>query len=399
MLTADRWKIDPRQFWLREGDPPEPVRWDEDAGVWNVCGYPEAQRVLADTSTYSSHTSRLIPEAEEFSEGSLTQLDPPRHTKLRKLVNQAFTPRVVAGLEPRIRAIASDLLDAAPRDRLDLVADFAYPLPVTVIAELLGVPSTDRDRIHEWVDGMFAASSSDISMRERTPAQEREMHESMRHVKEMGAYIGEHAARRRREPRDDLLTRLVQAEVDGLRLTDREVVNFANLLLIAGHITTTMLVGNTVLCLDANPVERARVEAKRSLLPAAIEETLRLLTPFSVLARVPETATEVAGRTIEADQLVMIWVAAANRDPRQFPRPHAFELDRDPNPHLAFGRGAHFCVGAPLARLEGRVALNLLLDRYPHLRCDPADPPVFFRSPRMTGTTRLPLLLSWPDRA
>ena len=392
MLTTDRWKTDPRQFWLREGDPPEPVRFDEDAGVWNVCGYRETQCVLADTTTYSSHTARLIPEAEEFSAGSLTQLDPPRHTKLRKLVNQAFTPRVVAGLEPRIRSIATDLLDAAPPDRLDLVADFAYPLPVIVIAELLGVPSTDRERIHRWVDGMFSASS-DFSMRGRTPAQELEMRESLRYAEEMGAYIGEHAARRRRDPRDDLLTRLVHAEVDGVGLTDREVVNFANLLLIAGHITTTMLVGNTVLCLDANTVERARVEADRSRVPAAIEESLRLLTPFSALARVTETATELGGRTIGADQLVMLWIGAANRDPRQFPRPHAFELDRDPNPHLAFGRGTHFCLGAPLARLEGRVAINLLLDRYPHLRCDPADPPAFFSTPRMTGTTRLPLLL------
>jgi cytochrome P450 len=393
MLTTDRWKTDPRQFWLREGAPPEPVRYDEDAGIWHVCGYREVQHVLADTTTYSSHTGRLIPEGEEFSAGSLTQLDPPRHTKLRKLVNQAFTPRVVAGLEPRIRAIATGLLDAAPSDRLDLVADFAYPLPVTVIAELLGVPSTDRDRIHQWVDEMFSKSSSDFSMRQRTPAQDRDLRESLDLAREMGAYIGGHAARRRRDPRDDLLTRLVQAEVDGVRLTDQEVVNFANLLLVAGHITTTMLVGNTVLCLDANAVDRARVEADRSLVPAAIEESLRMLTPFSVLARVTSIDTELAGRTIGADQMVMIWIAAANRDPRQFPRPHAFELDRDPNPHLAFGRGMHFCVGAPLARLEGRIAINLLLDRYPHLRSDPADPPVFFSTPRMTGTTTLPLLL------
>lgn len=392
MLTADSWKTDPRQFWLRAEAPPEPVRFDEDAGIWHVSGYREAQCVLADTVTFSSHTGRLVPEAEEFSAGSLTQLDPPRHTQLRKLVNHAFTPRVVTRLEPKIRAIATELLDAAHPDRFDLVADFAYPLPITVIAELLGVPSTDRERIHRWVDGMFAGSS-DVSMRERTPEQERELRDAMYHAQEMGAYIGDHAARRRKEPRDDLLTRLVLAEVDGERLTDREVVNFANLLLIAGHITTTMLVGNTVLCLDANAVERARVEADRSRVPAAIEESLRMLTPFAVLARVTSTATELAGHTIEADQLVMIWLAAANRDPRQFPRPHSFDLDRDPNPHLAFGRGTHFCLGAPLARLEGRIALNLLLDRYPHLRCDPADPPVFFRTPRMTGTTKLPLLL------
>jgi cytochrome P450 len=209
----------------------------------------------------------------------------------------------------------------------------------------------------------------------------------------MSAYIGEHAARRRREPREDLLTELVQAEVDGVRLTDQEVINFANLLLIAGHITTTMLVGNTVLCLDAHPEERARVQADRSLVPAAIEESLRLLTPFPVLGRVTNAEVELGGRTIDADQLVMVWIAAANRDPRQFSGPDVFDVDRDPNPHLAFGRGIHFCVGAPLARLEGRIATNLLMDRYPGMRCDPLDPPVFQPTPNMTGAQRLPLLL------
>jgi cytochrome P450 len=378
---------------LRGDKPPEPVSFDADNGMWHVYGYPEAQHVLADTATFSSHTGRLIPEAEEFAAGSLTQLDPPRHTKLRKLVNQAFTPRVVAALEPRIRTIATDLLEAAPSGRIDLIADFAYPLPVTVIAELLGVPSSDRDLFHRWVDTMFSRSN-EFSLRERTETQERDLEESLRQLKEMSAYVAAHAARRRHDPREDLLTRLVEAEVDGVRLTDQEVVNFANLLLIAGHITTTMLVGNTILCLDAHPQERARVQADRSLVPAAIEESLRMLTPFPVLGRVTNTETALAGRSIGADQLVMVWVAAANRDSRQFVRPDVFDIDRDPNPHLAFGRGIHFCVGAPLARLEGKVATNLLLDRFPGLRCDPQDPPVFLPTPNLTGAQRLPLVLT-----
>ena len=159
MTITERWNTHPKQFWLRGEQPPEPVSFDADNGMWHVYGYPEAQHVLADTATFSSHTGRLIPEAEEFAAGSLTQLDPPRHTKLRKLVNQAFTPRVVAGLEPRIRTIATDLLESAPSDRIDLIADFAYPLPGTVIAELLGVPSSDRDLFHRWVDTMFSRSN------------------------------------------------------------------------------------------------------------------------------------------------------------------------------------------------------------------------------------------------
>lgn len=393
MTITEHWNTHPKHFWLRGEQPSETLRFDADTRMWHVYGYPEAQHLLSDPATFSSHTGRLIPETEEFSAGSLTQLDPPRHTKLRKLVNQAFTPRVVAGLEPRIRTIAADLLDAAPPDRIDLVGDFAYPLPVIVIAELLGVPSSDRQLFRRWVDRMLSRSS-EFSLRERSESEEQELQEALRQVKEMSAYIGEHAARRRSEPREDLLTKLVQAEVDGIRLTDQEVVNFANLLLIAGHITTTMLVGNTVLCLDGHPAERARVLADRSLVPAAIEESLRMLTPFPVLSRVTNAQTELGGRTIGADQLLMVWIGAANRDPRQFSQPHTFDLDRDPNPHLAFGRGIHFCVGAPLARLEGRVATNLLLDRYPGLRCDPQDPPVFMPTPNMIGTNKLPLLLT-----
>lgn len=392
MLTTSRWKTDPRQFWLREGFPPEPVRFDAEAGAWHVCGYPEAVSVLSDTATYSSHTGRLMPEAEEYVGSSLTQLDPPRHTQLRKLVSQAFTHRVVAGMETRIRAIATGLLDDAPSDRLDLVTAFAQPLAVAVIAELLGVPRSDRARIRGWVSGMFPGST-DVIIRDRTPDQERELLEDMYHAQEMAAYFGDQVARRRRAPRDDLLTRLVQAEEDGARLTDMEIVSLANLLLIAGHMSTTMLVGNTCLCLGANTVDRAMVETNRSLVPAAIEESLRVLTPFAMLTRVTQKETELAGHTIGSDQLVMIWLGAANRDPRQFPRPHDFELDRDPNPHLAFCLGVHSCIGTPLARLEGWIAINLLMDRYPHLRCDPADPPVFLRSPRMTGLRRLMLLL------
>lgn len=390
---TDRWQTHPNQFWLAGQQPEEPVRFDDATGMWHVYGYRDAQHILAEPATFSSHTGRLVPEANDFSEGGLTQLDPPRHTQLRKLVNQAFTPRVVAGLEPRIRTIAEELLDVAGPDRIDLVEEFAYPLPVIVIAELLGVPAEDRELFRRWVDKMLS-NSSEFSLRERTTEQEEAMQESMRHFEEMAEYIRGHAASRREQPRDDLLTKLVEAEVDGERLTDQEVVNFATLLLIAGHITTTMLVGNTVLCLDAHPAEQERVRADRSLVPHAIEETLRMLSPFPVTARVTNTEVELSGRTIPPEQLVMVWVAAANRDPEKFSNPHAFDPDRDPNPHLAFGRGIHFCVGAPLARLEGRIATNLLLDRYPDMRCDPEDPPTFLPTPNMVGTNRLPLLLT-----
>jgi cytochrome P450 len=205
-------------------------------------------------------------------------------------------------------------------------------------------------------------------------------------------YLDQHAAERRTQPREDLLTRLVQAEVDGERLSDVEVANFAAVLLIAGHITTTMLLGNTALCLDTYPQVREAVLADRSRIPGAIEESLRYMSSFAAISRATNRAGEVGGKTIEADQLVLVWLAAANRDPRQFDRPHEFDITRDPNPHLAFGRGVHYCIGTQLARMEGRVATNILLDRFPNFRTDPDDQPRFQPSPYMTGVTRLSLL-------
>jgi len=193
-------------------------------------------------------------------------------------------------------------------------------------------------------------------------------------------------------PREDLITKLVQAEVDGERLSDNEVVNFSNVLLIAGHITTTMLLGNSILCLDSHPEWLARVRADRSMVPAAIEEALRYYSPFAGTARATMTETELGGERIPADSLVVTFLGVANRDPKQFTDPHTFDPTRDPNPHLAFGRGAHFCIGAPLARLEGRVALNILLDRFPNLRSDPDRSPVFLPSLSMTGLKKLPLV-------
>ncbi|WP_020573799.1 cytochrome P450 [Actinopolymorpha alba] len=390
---ADQWGIHPRQFWLRGEQPEHLVEYDEQSGLWNVYGHPEALRILNDPATFSSDTSRLFSDTidKSFNEGNLVQMDAPEHRKLRRLVSHAFTPKIVADLEPRIAGLTHELLDAvADQDEIELVADLAYPLPVIVIAELLGVPSSDRHLFKQWVGALFE-NRPDISLKRDSEELERELAEQMGQLQEMLDYLRDHAAERRRRPRPDLLTGLVQAEVDGERLTDNEVVNFANLLLIAGHITTTMLLGNTVLCLDLNPHQAARIRADRSMVPAAIEESLRVLSPFSLLGRSTSAEVEIAGQPVPADQLLMVWIGAANRDPRQFAHPEVFDPSRDPNPHLGFGRGVHFCLGAPLARLEGRIALNILLDRFPALRTDPDNPPTFIPSAELTGVKALPL--------
>ncbi|MGV9774127.1 cytochrome P450 [Streptosporangium sp. NPDC003464] len=394
---VERYHIPEQHFWLRGPRSGPPVEHDATTGIWNVHGFAEAQELLGDPTTYSSDTMRVIPkglmpDAEEFSlEGFITQLDPPEHGKLRKLVTSAFTRRVVAELEPRIAALTGELLDAArERGRLELVTDLAYPLPVIVIAELLGVPSSDRALFKKWADALFERDAK-ISLTEPTEKQDAALRATLGPWQEMSAYLAAHAAERRRHPRADLLTRLVEAEVDGERLPAEQVVNFAIVLLLAGHITTTMLLGNTVLCLDAFPEQQKRARADRALIPAVIEESLRLFTPFAALGRATTRETELGGVAIPADQLIMVWLGSANRDPRQFPDPGVFDPGRDPNPHLAFGRGIHFCLGAPLARLEGRVALNVLLDRFDVLRTDPDDPVQFMPTPTMTGVRRLTL--------
>jgi cytochrome P450 len=197
---------------------------------------------------------------------------------------------------------------------------------------------------------------------------------------------------RRKKPRQDLLSHLVEAEVDGERLSDNEIVNVANLVLLAGHMTSTLLLGNTVLCLDTYAQEGEKVRAEPARMPGVVEEALRFFSPFSAVARSTMEEVEVGGTTIPKDQLLMIWTAAANRDERRFPEPEMFDPARDPNPHLGFGRGIHFCMGAPLARLEVRIALNKLLKRFPKIHTHPDKAPTFMPSPEMAGVRTLPLL-------
>lgn len=386
------WDTHPQQFWLRGERPEHIVHHDEELGLWNVYGHPETVEVLGDWARFSSDIARILPiDDPSEGEGNLIQLDPPAHRELRRLVGRAFTPKVVADLEPRITELTHELLDGVTADDFELVRDLAYPLPVIVIAELLGVPTSDRELFKAWVDKLFE-SSNQFSLNKDDDALREELRAGTDSMRPMLDYLREHAAQCRRRPRPGLLNDLVHAEVDGARLTDTQVVNFASLLLVAGHLTTTMLLGNTVLALDAHPDEFAEVRADHSLIPSAIEESLRFLTPFAAVARVTNRPEVLGGVEIPADRMLLLWIGAANRDPRRFADPDVFDLTRDANAHLGFGRGVHFCLGAPLARLEGRLALDVLLDRFPRLRTDPDREPVFLPSPNFTGVQSLPLL-------
>jgi len=377
--------------WYQQMLTAEPVRRDEQ-GVWHVFRHADVMRVLGDPATFSSDTSSLVPQQDDFqvfSRGNIVNMDPPRHRELRTLVNQVFTPRVVAGLEPRITEVTTTLLDdVADRETFDLVDVLAYPLPVTVIAGLLGVPALDMPLFRRWADGLFSVQTTDATVLP-TPEMTAQVAPFLR---EMNDYLLQRIAERRAEPADDLLGRLTTARVHGRGLQDQEIVGLAGVLLLAGHITTTALLGNAILCFDRYPDSCAQVRADRSLLPGAIEEVLRYRTPFPRLGRMTTVSdVELGGRTVPARQVVIPWIGAANRDGERFPEPDKFDIHRNVGTQLAFGHGIHFCLGAPLARLEARVALNLLLDRY-------ADVEVTHQHVRYQNPWVMNSLLSLPVR-
>ena len=358
--------------WLREMRDENPV-WRDGHGVWHVFRYADVVRVISDPQVFSSDVGRVIPVAQRFSAGNLLLTDPPRHHHLRRLVGAAFSPKVVTGLVPRIAELTHELLDATDgATEFDLVSALAYPLPVTVIAELLGLPTCDRELFRTWADKLFTLDVVDPN----DPELARKLDEA---TADMLAYLHEHCVDRRAHPREDLISRLVTVEADGQRLTDEEVVNFSLVLLLAGHVTTTALLGNTVLCLDAHPEVWAELHADRSLVEATLEEVLRYRTPFTQVGRVTMAETELGGQVIPADAFIAPWLLSANRDEREFPDPDRFDIHRSPRHHLAFGYGIHFCIGQLLARVEARVAVGVLLDRYAEIHLAPGVPLEFFR--------------------
>lgn len=350
--------------WLAVHREQTPV-WQDRYGVYHVFRHADVTALLKDTATFSSRIEQQVPGAPPASAGMLTQLDAPVHGQMRRLVSQAFTPRAVTRLEPRIRAITRSLLDRAG-SRFDLVAELASPLPVTVIAELLGLPATDHDRFRAWADAMFSAQVE-------TPGEMQLAGEAGEAFAQLRDYLTDRVQHRRTTPADDLISALVAAEVDGRRLTDQEAADFSMLLLMAGHVTTTVLLGNAVRTFDEHPAVWQALAHDPTRIPAAIEEVLRYRPPFPQAVRITTRPTTLAGTTIPAGAFVMASLLSACRDPRQHADPDMFDLDRGVRggAQLAFGHGVHFCLGAPLARLETRIALEKILTRHHSLHVTP----------------------------
>jgi cytochrome P450 len=360
-----------------------PVHFNATLGVWEVYGYHDIQTVLGDAKTFSS----------DLSDGKMMVfMDPPRHTQYRRLVARAFTSKVIADLEPGVQAITDALLDRVQaHGRMDLVKELAFPLPVTVIAELLGLPAADHDKFKQW--SIPAIRAAEMELMGQVPAPE-----FVQAVDELDAYLAHLIDQRRDSPRQDLVSGLLAAEVDGEKLTLQEVASTCRLLLIAGFETTTNLIGNTLQLLLAHPEALAQLVADPGLLPSAIEEALRFNTPFMFFARRATRDVELGGHLIKAGQQVMTFNASGNRDEAAFPNADTFDIARTPNRHLSFGHGIHYCLGAGLGRLEARVAIATLLRRFGGLRPDERQAAEPLQSFVLFGFSSLPVRFE-PARA
>jgi cytochrome P450 len=358
----------------------------------SVFRHEDCQAILRDAQTWSSEfpvIDRLEGE-QGAPRPSMLGTDPPAHTRLRSLVTKAFTPRIIQRLEPRMHAIANELLDAAlEAGQVDLVQALSYPLPVTVIAEIIGIPAADRATFKRWSDEAVASLGL-VFLGGHDPERARRR---VRLFEAMRAYFIPLAEERRRSPREDLLTGLVQAEHEGSKLDFEEMLSMLVLLLVAGNETTTTLIGNAVLELLAHPGELERLRGDPGLLPSAIEEVLRYASPVQFDPRRATRPVALHGVEIRENDFVLSWLGSANRDERVFERPERFDVAREKNPHLAFGFGTHYCLGANLARLEARVAIGALLARTKGFeRCGEEELPLH-PSPVFRAVTKLPLRL------
>jgi cytochrome P450 len=344
-----------------------PVHYNPRLRFWTLSRYADVLAALQDPDRFISGKGVMVglPEGDDGKAAAsvplLITIDGPRHTQLRALVSRAFTPRRVARLEPRVRAIARTLLDALKgRHEFDLVRDFSAPLPTIVIAEMLGVPPEDQ----EW----FKEKSTAVAQFDPTRIDRTRSAEAMGPALELAGYLAKVLEQRRRESRDDLLSALLAAEIDGQHLSEPELIGFAFLLLVAGNETTTNLISNAAILLDRHRDQRRLLLEDPARIPGAIEEFLRYDSPVQGLGRTTTAPVTLHGVTIPEGGKVLLLFGSANRDERKIPGAERFEVLRDPNPHLAFGFGAHYCLGANLARLEARVAFEELLERLPDYR-------------------------------
>lgn len=358
--------------WYAKMRRESPVYYDAGLQSWMVFRYTDVKQVFANWQIFSSKMPHP-PEQTDFTQ-SLNFTDPPKHRSLRSLVAKIFTAHRVEELAPRITQITHDLIDQVRgQKQIDFMHDLAIPLPVIVIAEILGVPIADRADFKHWSDGIVLLD----------PVAVKAMADYFRHLLE----------ERRHTPGTDLISDLLAAYDEGETLTAQELVDFCIVLLVGGNETTTNLLGNAILCFDEYPDAFERLKQEPQLLPLTIEEVLRYRSSVQGMERFSKVETQLGGQIIPPGQIVTIWMGSANRDETQFEHPEQFVVDRNPNPHVAFGNGIHFCLGAALARLEAKIVLSAVLEHFPNLRIDPIAKIEFIPSMSVLGVKSLPILL------
>jgi cytochrome P450 len=381
---------------LREEDP---VHWNQGINSWTLTRYSDVLDALRDqrlsSEQISAYSARLPEAAAEkvqplirlFSDMMLMS-DPPDHTRLRKLANKAFTPRVVDQMRSHIQNLVAELLDGIEKDcrqdgRFDVIADLAYPLPAIVISEMLGVPDADRNQFRKWA-GDLAAFLGNIRIVAETaePAQKSAL--------KLSDYLREIISQRRLEPQEDLISALVAAEEEGDTFSEAELHSMCIMLMLAGHETTSNLIGNGLLALLQNRDQLERLQADPGMIDSAVEEFLRYESPAQSAARIALEDIEMGGRRIEKGQRVTLILAAANRDPERFSDPDRLDITREDNRHLSFGFGSHFCLGTDLARLEGQISINAVVQRWPDLRMA-SNEPEWRYNPTFRGLISLPV--------
>jgi cytochrome P450 len=396
-LSSPRFKANPHPFYarLREEAPVWRTTLRDRRTAWLVTRYEDVAWVLKDDVFAKDPLNAQDPE--QLAEGpwvpgflkplerNMLDLDDPDHRRLRTLVSKAFTPRLIERLRGRIEAICQELLDAMERKgRAELVRDYALPLPATVIAELLGIPAGDHRKFHRWSNRIVSVSSG------------RDVWRVLPAAVAFIRYLRKMSERRRVSPQDDLISALVQAEEAGDKLSQNELLAMSFLLLVAGHETTVNLIASGTLALMEHPEQLEKLKANPQLIKPAVEELLRYTSPVEIATeRYARQDIEVSGTRVPRGELVLAVLGSANRDERYFDDPHVLDLGRDPNKHLAFGRGGvHHCLGAPLARMEGQIAITALLERFPGIDLAVASESLsWHRGLFLRGLERLPVEL------
>ncbi|NOK59023.1 MAG: cytochrome P450 [Chloroflexi bacterium AL-W] len=375
---------------LREHAPVYPVTSFGGERAWLITRYEDAAYILKDY-TFSIDRSLFMSseqinqiteniDQQLLSDHSMVGCDPPEHTRLRNLVHKVFTPRMIEGLQGRIDEISHQLLGTVePQGQMDLIDDFAFPLPIIIICEMLGVPDSDRLQFHEWSNVIVGATPLDAASGHNQKS-------------DFIVYLEQLFTQRRLQPGDDLLSSLIAVEEEGSKLSQEELYAMVILLLVAGHETTVNLIGNGVLALLQFPDQLKKLQQHPHLIESAIEEMLRYGAPVDLgVRRWAKEPLQLHNTTIHTGDLITVSLAAANRDPQYFDKPEQFDIERKDNRHLAFGQGVHYCLGAPLARLEGQIAINILLHRLPNLQLRVPPETLQWNPGPLRGLRALPL--------